>query len=296
MKTLLLIFFLLISSCTTSIDRLPAGATSSIDVVFDLDWTLISKVKEESRGSAEVIIVGEELYRVHDWARELVTALVLDPNYRVSFFSGGPMDRNIKVLESIKIMDGSQRSFLDISHKTFHREDLLFVDAPARLENPAPADSWKKDLRKINNDLNKVVMFEDDSRHALNIKQRENILWMGMSYYHIDSNKELKMAQKSLVGDSFVPPSVDKWKLQRNKLAISFGILEKAVEDKKTSDLTLIELIQKRLRQSGIEENRITKKGRGFFDKGSALLKKINPRAQKVALESNCNGLISVFF
>ncbi len=296
MKKLLLLFFILISSCTSTGHRSPANNPDAIDIVFDLDWTLISKVDASLKGRKGIIEIGDELYRVHDWARELVTALVLDPKYRVSFFSGGPSSRNIKVLEAITILDGSQRSFLEVSHKALHREDLLLVEPPADLENPAPADRWKKDLKLVNEDLKKIVMFEDDYRHALNPRQRENILWMGMSFYHIDSSKELEEAQRVLTDDSFVPPSIAKWQLQRNKLAISFGVLEQALEDKKNSELGLSELVQERLKESGIESNSVTKKGRNFFDKGSALLRAVNPRAQKVALESNCHGLISLFF
>ncbi|MFT6070306.1 MAG: hypothetical protein ACJAT2_002803 [Bacteriovoracaceae bacterium] len=296
MNKFLLLFFILITSCSSSGLRSPAGKTDVIDIVFDLDWTLISKVDPSLKGRKGIIEIGEELYRVHDWARELVTALVLDPKYRVSFFSGGPSQRNIKVLEAITIVDGSERSFLEVSHKALHREDLLLVDPPADLDNPAPADRWKKDLTKINEDLKKIVMFEDDYRHALNPKQRQNILWMGMSFYHIDSKKELREAQRSLSDDSFVPPSIQKWQLQRNKLAISFGVLEQAMEDKKNSSLSLSELVQKRLKQSGIEENTVTKEGRSFFDRGSSILRRVNPRAQKVALENHCNGLIALFF
>jgi hypothetical protein len=117
-----------------------------------------------------------------------------------------------------------------------------------------------------------------------------------MSFYHIDSKKELREAQRSLSDDSFVPPSIQKWQLQRNKLAISFGVLEQAMEDKKNSSLSLSELVQKRLKQSGIEENTVTKEGRSFFDRGSSILRRVNPRAQKVALENHCNGLIALFF
>jgi hypothetical protein len=296
MRKLLLIFFFFISSCSTTVVRLPASDPKVIDVVFDLDWTLISKVGEEYSGRTGVIQIGEELYRVHDWARELVTALFLDSKYRVSFFSGGPSVRNLKVLETIKILDGSGRSFLDISHRTLHREDLLLVEPPAEIDNPAPADRWKKDLRKINEDLKKIVMFEDDSRHALNPNQRKNILWMGMSYYHIDSQKELQVIQRRLRGDSFVPTTLDEWQLQRNKLAISFGVLEQAIEDQQNSGKALNELMQERLKQSGLESNDISSIGKKFFEKGKALLKKVNPRAQKVALESDCHGLVSLFF
>lgn len=296
MKQLLILSLILICSCSTSFQRDPASGTGPIDVVFDLDWTLISKVDPKLKGRSSMIEIGEEVYRVHDWARELVTALVLDPKYRVSFFSGGPSERNLQVLEKITILDGSERSFLEVSHSTLHREDLLLVEPPSDLVNPAPADRWKKDLRKINNDLEKIIMFEDDYRHAVDLDQRKNILWMGMSYYHFDTNKELRKAQRTLSGDSFVPPSIEKWQLQRNKLALSFGVLEQAVEDKRNSSKPLSTLVQERLKQSGIENNSVTDKGKGFFEKGRAILKRFNPRAQKVSLESNCHSLVSIFF
>lgn len=296
MRKLLIIVLFLIASCSTNVERNPSSDSKVIDIVFDLDWTLISKVSEDLKDKPSVIKIGDEFYRVHDWARELITSLVLDPKYRVSFFSGGPSSRNIKVLESIKLLDGSGRSFLDASHKALHREDLLFVDPPASLENPAPAESWKKDLRKVNPDLNRVVMFEDDYRHALNPRQRENILWMGMSYYHIDSKKDLETAAKELRGDSFVPPSVTEWQLQRNKLAMSYGVLEQAVEDLGGSNKNIGKLVQKRLKESGIEENKITNKGKLYFENGRSSLRKVNSRAQRIALEDNCHGLVSLFF
>lgn len=296
MKAFLVILIFTVSSCQFISQRGPSSSNSKIDIVFDLDYTLISLVDESYRGKKNVIAVGDELYRVHDWARELVTSLHQNPRYRVSFFSGGPEARNLSVLNQIKLLDGSKKSFAQVAHKLLHRDDLLNIDPPASIVNPSPADRWKKDLRKINKNLDQVIIFEDDARHALNPRQRRSNLWMGMSYLHFDTKKQLLNAQENMELQKFVPPSINEWQLQRNKLALSFGILEEAVDELDSKGGRLPVIVQKKLSNAQLSSNILNAEGKRYFLEGSYGLKKFGPKAARVPLDFQCTDLINSFF
>lgn len=284
------------SSCQNTLWRFPSSEVKKIDIVFDLDYTIISKVEESYRGKKNVIAVGDELYRVHDWTQELMTVLHQNPRYRISFFSGGPEERNLAVLKQIKILDGSKKSLEDVAHKLLHRADLLDIEPPASILNPSPADRWKKDLKKINLDLNQIIMFEDDARHALNKKQRQNILWMGMSYLHFDTSEEVTLAQKLKPTNQFVPPGHGEWMLQRNKLALSYGILQDSVEEFDKGGGVLPHIVQKRLAKTQLTSNVLNEEGVRYFFKGSHQLKRINPKGKNIPLDLKCFDLMGPFF
>tara|TARA_Y100000590_G_scaffold470772_1_gene670009 strand:+ start:59159 stop:60049 length:891 start_codon:yes stop_codon:yes gene_type:complete len=287
---LILLSFLL--SCQSNSWRTPSSDEKIIDIVFDLDWTLISKVEENYRGQKGVIVVGDELYRVHDWAREIVTAFHNNPRYRVSFFSGGPALRNMNVLSQVKLIDGSGKSFSEIAYKKLHRHDITEVEPGPEIENPRPGDRWKKDLRKVNSDTKRVILIDDDFRHALDSNQRKNILWTGKGLFHYESSTDLSAGKIEKPFNEFVPSSVQEWSLQRNKLALVYGIIEESASELDRDSSQLSRLIQQRVEDAGIEKNVLSARGRELFYLGSSKLKKLNRRAQRVAVDQRCFDLL----
>ncbi len=295
MRVYLFILLTFLLSCQSNSFRTPSSRGQIIDIVFDLDWTLISKVEEEYRGKKGVIVVGDELYRVHDWAREIVTALHNDPKYRVSFFSGGPELRNNGVLTQIKLLDGSERSFSEIAYKKLHRSDITEVEPSPEIENPRPGDRWKKDLRKINSDTKRVILIDDDYRHALDSNQRQNILWTGKGLFHYENSGDLRQARLEKPSNQFVPSSIEEWSLQRNKLALVYGIIEESNSELDKNPGELSRFIQQRVEDSGIEKNLLESRGRELFYSGTGKLKKLNRGAQRVAVDGRCFDLLSPF-
>lgn len=295
MRVYLLILLSFLLSCQSNSWRTPSSDEKIIDIVFDLDWTLISKVEENYRGQKGVIVVGDELYRVHDWAREVVTAFHNNPRYRVSFFSGGPAIRNMDVLSQVKLIDGSGKSFSEIAYKKLHRHDITEVEPGPEIENPRPGDRWKKDLRKINPDTKRVILIDDDFRHALDSNQRKNILWTGKGLFHYESSTDLSAGRIEKPFNEFVPSSVQEWSLQRNKLALVYGIIEESSLQLEYEGGDLGDHLQKNVQISGLERNFLKEDGRVFFEIGSSHLKRINPKAQRVAVDGRCFDLFAPF-
>ena len=89
-----------------------------------------------------------EYYRASDHAAWLIESLIVQPDVRVSFFSGGERERNRHLLRSIRLSDG--RTALDIATHTFHREDLTPVSSNSALPFH---EVFKKRLRGLIRDF-----------------------------------------------------------------------------------------------------------------------------------------------
>lgn len=119
MKTVVLILFTFIS--TSSYARY-------IDIVFDIDWTLVYPVNDlsEITNTSRLYHLNGEYYRLADGAEEIIDDLIKNKNVRISFFSGGLEKRNIDLLKSI-MLPNSNKSLYEISHKVLSKKDLSVV-------------------------------------------------------------------------------------------------------------------------------------------------------------------------
>lgn len=268
-------------------ERSPANSGGFIDVVFDLDWTLVSLVEKGGGEGQNSVRVRHEVYRVNDYARELVTYLNSLEGVRVSFYSGGPEERNLPLLKNIKLLDGSGKSFYDVAHKIVSRDEMIEVDV-SHIPNATNADRWRKNLLKIKGSLENLIMVEDDIRHALDDVQKSHTAWLGMSFRHFESFDLLVRDPK----DQFLPGSKSQWVFHRNKLGILSGIIDEVIE---SGEKDFHKGVMKRLSKVNFQKNRMNAYGKYYLDRGESSLGKYKPSSQRISFDDNCFNLINLF-
>lgn len=233
------IFLLLIS--------FPVLAGIPVDVVFDIDLTIVTLVNDGPGGDflADPLDPGKniipiqfeyegavhtERYRLFEGVTELIERLRKDPRVRVSFFSGGTEARNEALLRKIHLPDGS--SLWDVaSGRVLGRTSMTptGVKPSARVR-----DRVKKDLRKVNQNIEDVIIV-DDIKEFVPESQRGNLLWIGEDFPFPDRMR----------GES--PPSaVDPDLLAREKHKFGWigQKLDFALEQRFTKGIPLSETIR----------------------------------------------------
>jgi hypothetical protein len=198
----------------------------TVDIVFDLDWTLVYPLSESSTADPTKVIWAQgKPYRVTDWTSEVLGKLARKKELRISFFSGGQAARNFEILKQIKLPDG--RSAFEIAYKMLHFEDLMEVSTDQNL----PFDQkYKKSLTKINPDLTRLIMV-DDSYEFVPFDQKRNELWLGGTYNFYEKAEDIPKT-KGL----YDPPSISKWKAERNKLLSAYDAIEMVYRNRKNKD------------------------------------------------------------
>lgn len=219
-----LIVLILVVSCTGNQSlRMPAS-DHVLDVVFDLDYTLIAQVKSpEGIPESELLVFEHEFYRLQPGARELIAKLLDSSRVRLSFFSGGGKERNASVLKQVEV--GGQ-SLYDLAYKVLNREHLTDVShlvAP----NARFSERYKKDLRLVNPDLSKVIMIDDNYLFAPEEAQRKNFLWLGETFENVEVY-DAKILQK--IEYKYRPKSYVSWLGSRLKLSLVSEILAETLE------------------------------------------------------------------
>ena len=186
-----------------------ALAELPLDVVFDIDLTIVTRVDDgphgdmladptdPRRGTVDINFLEPEYdrqnrplgnrttprnerYRIYDGMTDLMEKLKVlqqEGKVRVTFFSGGPEARNEALLRTIKMRDGS--SLWDLASGRVHgRTALTPTGVPSRMRI---RDRFKKDLTRVNPDLNDVIII-DDIKEFVPVDQRENLLWIGEEF------------------------------------------------------------------------------------------------------------------
>jgi len=159
------------------------NAFGQVDIVFDIDWTLVSSVDSFDSYSSRVYESLGDHYRLTDGAQEIIEDLLDEKNIRISFYSGGSEARNLDLLNKIKLSNGD--SLLDISYKVLSKKHLLEVSTDPKLKF---TQRLKKDLTLINKDLNSVVLI-DDIKSFTPLTQRKNVIWTGKTFNFQDAFK-----------------------------------------------------------------------------------------------------------
>ena len=168
---------------------------SSYHLPHDLDWTVLYQLKEGDivKDQSKVFTHNGERFRITDHAGEYFQALI--DNYKginISFYSGGSEERNLKVLEFIKLPSG--QSLLDITHNLFSRQDLEKVSDSKELSfaernkkvlsNKIP--NYDGDKVLLNDDLLKFGDFKGTPFETNDYKMRLNVLFSfgRISFYY----------------------------------------------------------------------------------------------------------------
>lgn len=193
-----------------------AASPPPIDIVSDIDWTLVSIVSEEMADTPNVFKIENEYYRLSDWGEQFFEALAKEPFVRLSFYSGGSKARNEELLKKIKLPQ-LNKTLYDIAYKILNYEDLIKISED---KNLSFSDRFKKDLRLINSDLSQVVLIDDNAGFAMP-GQEKNMIWLGKTYNYYENFQDIKTV------DEYTPPNLSEWFRDRNKLV---GAYEKIHE------------------------------------------------------------------
>jgi len=177
-------------------------------VVFDLDWTLVYPLKNtpSNPGPLEVLVEGK-WYRIADGAGELLESLSQQPNLQLHFFSGGKKSRNLALLKKIQAPSG--KSAFELASKILSQDDLTDFDPKAEKFS----DRWKKDLRKIDSDLDRVILVDDIENFSLP-GQEKQVLWTGKTYNFYDQFSSVPKFGR----EEWDPPNQQEWLREREKL------------------------------------------------------------------------------
>lgn len=287
-----------IASCALSDSfRNPAAEDDYVHIVLDIDYTVVAQIHEDYSHIAKsnLVQVGEETYRIKDWAREFVTALVNNPRVKVSFFSGGGEPRNLELLYKIKLMDGSNRSFLDISKKVLSRQHLTEIPEGLR-EGPRFSHRYKKDLRKLGFKEGKTIMVDDNYLFAVDDIQQRHFLWLGPTYNHYERFKDRPLGVLPENEAKYVPKTTDQWILGRNKLAIISDILEESIDEHLETGAPIDELVQKKAKEFDLSSGEANDKLFKSIDRGSKRLRKFGFQKGRIFKGDHCLRLIDSFF
>jgi hypothetical protein len=210
--------------------RAPAAEEDKWHIVFDLDWTLVSPLKEgEAPNATQVLDVRGERYRLHDGVVDLLAKLKDHPNIEISFFSGGPRERNIALLSEIKLPGANGESALDIAYKVLSFDDLTDLSAQVPV-GARFSERYKKDLRKVSTDLKNIVMIEDNHWFALGEEQAANVKWLGKTFLHFETTFDLQIGLKELAGSAYLPSDYAAWGFHRNKMLVLTALFNEALE------------------------------------------------------------------
>lgn len=212
-QTFLFIILLVFASCA-EIGRHPAETYRHQvqHIVFDIDWTIVAEVKDPTNFKDVIHVDGTD-YVVYPGLRSLIQEMAQYPEIKISFFSGGANKRNEKLLSLIKLDDG--RSLQKIAYKILGRDDLVRMEHVP--ESARFAERYKKDLSKVSDDINSIIMFDDTANFTLpnSGRQKDQVFFMGTSYLPFASFEE---AQKHT--GEYVPKSYEAWKLDRERLEL----------------------------------------------------------------------------
>ena len=204
---------------------------AQVDIVFDIDWTLVSQVDSYDASGSRVYKSLDDYYRLTDGAQEIIQDLLEDKNVRISFYSGGSEARNLDLLGQIKLSNG--KSLLDISHKVLSKKHLLEVSTDEGLRF---SERLKKDLTLINKDLNSIVLI-DDIEHFTPPNQKRNVIWTGKTFSFQD-------AFINMDGDHQAKTEL-AWLRDRYKLYSSHSKIKNALEAIKTRDISFVEAVNR---------------------------------------------------
>jgi hypothetical protein len=233
MRILFLIILLFLFSCA-QLSRTPSSALKTRHVVFDIDWTISSEVKPESNGPRIVEIEGKKYY-IQDGVEEFIEELLRHDNVLISFFSGGDLNRNHQLLNSVKLHDG--RSLENIAYKILNSKDLTPVSNVAATEKFFKR--FKKDLRKVSTNLNELVMIDDTEHFVLNEKQEEHVVYLGKTFEYFETFEEAK-----LTAGEYVPKTESEWSFARKKMFILTGAFHEALKDSEEAGSSLSEAMK----------------------------------------------------
>ncbi|MFS4457761.1 hypothetical protein [Bdellovibrio sp. HCB2-146] len=187
-----------------------AKSAPVFDVVFDIDWTLFYPVQNPM--DDKTVSLPEGYFRMADGVVDTLIA-IHRKGHRISLFSGGTKSRNHALasylLEQIAARGEASFQF----YKVLNFDDLTL--RPGAKDDASFTDKWMKDLRKINANLQYVVLIDDSSKFSVPGQER-NLYWIEKTYNFQPQFGRLKEH------DGYDAPTYKEWLQERRKI-ISFS-------------------------------------------------------------------------
>lgn len=213
-KTLLGLWLLLCPCLSFGQERL--------NVVFDLDWTLLNSTTEAmvQADSKDTFAFEGKWYRIAHGTAESIIKLH-QQGFEISIYSGGTADRNdfaaeliIKQIHALGVSDFKFKQVLDLS-------DLLVVseDPNARF-----SDRYKKELSRFF-DITRTLIVDDMMTFAVK-GQEKNMVWLGKTY--LDRPRFDLLSLEDPAGKSYSAPNLEEWIRDYNKIKIAVENIIKA--------------------------------------------------------------------
>lgn len=220
-------------------DRGPSSTKSHkinpVQIVFDIDYTIVQPARHKT--DPNVIEIQGEYYQVKDWASKIIQNLNR-PGVEIYFFSGGKRERNIQLLNAIKIENG--KSLADIAKNIFSYSDLKEVKDEGRF-----SERLKKDLKKIGLNIKRAVLIDDNAQFAVKGQDR-NMLWLGNTYHFYRTFPEsFEDHGQEKILQQFIPEDYASWFLSRNKLKFIYELLDDAIKADLENEHDFLSFIEK---------------------------------------------------
>lgn len=212
-----------------------------VDVVFDLDSTLINPTTPELAASDPegTVLVNQNLYRFTDHVVQIIADLYAYPEVRISFFSGGDSDRNHQIVK-ILYDQVHQKNPGVTPYRILSFDDLTVVSDDPTLSF---SKRYKKDLSRFYN-LSSTVLVDDNTQFAMP-GQEGNLLWIGKVYRDIPRYELInQMIPSGSAMDAHLPPNKIEWKRERNKLILAEELLIEALHKAANGDLSFVDAIK----------------------------------------------------
>jgi hypothetical protein len=210
--TVVAYFLLLVFSSTTA--RSQINTLPNINIVFDLDWTLLNPTNEEMARAfpKNIIRVGKDVYRISDHTIDVLIALHSEPGVLVSFFSGGEDVRNREAIAIIYQMISEK-----IGHSRFQPNKILSAsDLEVVSDDPNLkfSERKKKNIVKHFNSTHSVLV--EDVRNFILPGQERLLLWLGKTY---NDRPIFSMAALEDPKDAaYSAPDYKEWLRNQNRL------------------------------------------------------------------------------
>ena len=212
-----------------------------VDLVFDLDWTLINPTSPlmAKADPKDILVIEGQFYRISNQAVLLLRKLHQFSFVRVSFFSGGKESRNKEAIQLLyqKVNQNGEHfhPYLILS-----KQDLNVVNLDPQLKF---ADRYKKELSRFF-DVSQTVLI-DDIKEFASKGQEKNLIWLGVTY------NDLPAYSLRYLNDSreknYHAPDQKEWARDRNKLQpVQKLITESLAEYKQSQDLSFLQIIERK--------------------------------------------------
>lgn len=238
-----------------SIWTLPAAALAEapIDIVFDLDWTLIYTSRPEDRSFEPENIVGYEgtIYRFSDHAVDVLLKLHQTPPFRVSIFSGGFTGRNKVVLDALyRRINARAGPGHDFRPFVVADNDRLseVKDAPPGAKF---SERFKKDMTTVIDGINleRALLVDDLVKFAAS-GQEPNLLWLQKTYEDLPDFHRIR----GTPDPKYTPKMRVAWALERNKLAWVLGTLLQAQDLARREGVSFLAAVHKLTRDPATDD------------------------------------------